>query len=373
MDLAQMEALALDLGQQVADLDGRVSALEDGSHDSFAPQNSFYISEGGHVKEIGEPQQSGIAILENEREPASGDYHKPGDIEFELLRAEGIETDSIGALPTEGEVALPGAAWKEVPTKFVSIGAGKFKGNMTNTPQAGQQLYFGEAPTFKGGEPPSIKFYDLIQLKGTPGAQAEVVCNFAHNVHKNIALTLFKSNGEGIGSVFPTEGGGKVKFLAEQAFPADGILYIVLAREAGREDAIPYEYEVTFSEVNSNPFEFDQFKLPEGFLYIVSAEFEFVTQEAAAFSALMRTQIKAELEPPEDTVQFSNGSLLSASQAAAKIWDLPADAAISLWIPVKQTTVALGGVRVLKPVSAPGNETEYAWSKQKLTIQQITL
>jgi hypothetical protein len=358
MTLEQMEAIALDL-------QGRVKALERDSGDSIGVPNNFYIGTGGEVKEVGEAGQTGIAILENTREPAAGDYNKPGTLEFELLRAEGIITDSIGALPTEGEIALPGATWLDIPTPFVSQGNGKFKGGLS-TQNKGQKL------PEKGLH--SATRFDLVQLKGTPGTRWKVHGNAIPewepgSGHKRLQLVSYNSEGAVIESTAAHEGETVEAF----AFPESGIIYVLIISEEAVEPIGAYPYELTFSEVNSNPFEFGQFKLPEDFLYIVSAEFEFLTKEALAFSALMRAQITAELEPPEENLQFSNGSLLTASAAAAKVWDLPSDAAVSLWIPTKQTRVALGGVRILKPASAPGNETEYAWSKQKLVIQQLQL
>lgn len=53
MDLAQMEAIAADLGQQIADLSDRVDGVARRGHDSYAPVNNFFITKEGTTVSAG--------------------------------------------------------------------------------------------------------------------------------------------------------------------------------------------------------------------------------------------------------------------------------------------------------------------------------
>jgi hypothetical protein len=84
--LAAIEEVAPELGQDLANLDGRVNTLELHSHDSFAPQNTYVITPEG-TKEEGKEGKEGPPGPEGPEGPAGpgkeiGKWqHEPGLVE----------------------------------------------------------------------------------------------------------------------------------------------------------------------------------------------------------------------------------------------------------------------------------------------------
>ena len=183
---------------------------------------------------------------------------------------------------------------------------------------------------------------------------------------------VYDSLGKSLGGGSASE--GKINI---EKFPAGGIMYVIIPHSSyEKEHTVEpglVKFNLTWEANNENPFEFPEFTLPEGFLYNIAAKFTFLTKEAVSASGLMQVEIEAEIEPPGVPVAFAGGSDYGFTAGAAQTFEPILAGAVSLFVPPGQSTPALGGVSVLKLPTAPGNETEYAWAKQKLIIQQLEI
>lgn len=376
MDLAAMEAIATDLSGRVSALEASVGALENKPPaDSIAVPNTYIIGPEGQTINIGTTQQTGFALLESSRDPTEfpGAFTAPGAREWELLDSEGIIADTLGAFPEKGFLTAPGNTigepWNNIPTPFTSLSIGALVGHMATTIQPGQHKLESERIHF-----------DLYQLSGTPGTQAKV--RITAGAHQSIALQFYNHLGQ-----LQTTVSGSIPVTREQEFDGTGIMYVLVRGEGGEPPILEaYEYSMTVENVAPNPFVFPTFDLPEGFIYLISAEFSFRTSEAKSSSGLFVVEINADLEPGEDSVQMTDGDMWCVcTDTLAELAETPGtpqltqeefvvrvSASTMLLVPKGQVEkVAKGGAKVREVDKTPGNTTHYAWETQKLSIQQL--
>lgn len=363
MALASMESIAADLSS----LAGRVSAIEDHPGDSIAVPNIYVINSKGETVPVIPHGETGFAVLEDERAPAPGDFRKPGVAAWELMNSAGIISDSIGALQTEGIVELPNEFHK-VPTPFISASPGVLtvhpRATVPTLQEAGGKLLTEE-----------ISGFQLFQLIGAGGTEAILKIPKPGEGEVGVDIHYYGSNGKTIGSF---GGSGTAKFK----FPEDGIIYLMFTdqsynkgkpHEPGR-----IEFPITFEEINNNPFEFPTFHLPEGFLYVVSTEFGFVTSAAPSASGLVAVEVALDLFPAipnrlrSSSVYSITNDVVAGEAIEPDTFEFIVGLSAVAIVPKGQTNgYAEGGTRVEAQPSLPGNETTYAWSKQKVVIQQI--
>lgn len=368
MDLAAMEAIATDLQGSVQDLTSRVGELEARGTDSFAPINTLYYDNVGVVKSTLEARESGYSILTGEREPEAGDFHAPGSLEWEMMDTANIVIDTIGATPEPSSIVeLPGL-FHSVPMPFRNVSPGILKLNI-----AALEI----VPTIQERTPGSLwtahfgcTGIELLRMVGVPGEKAKLKLIGPLGEVIGLECAAYNSKGE----VLEAGGGGEFN----PTFPADGILWVIVcnltdASSIGLPKPPGKEVEVTYSKGRPAVAAIPTFQLFEGFLYNITSQWEFETDEQPTASGLFVVQADVKLLKTEVAQRFRSGEpYMIASEAAGK-WRFRVAASLTIYVPEGQTEggFAEGGTAILAQPETPGKATTLAWTEQTLTIQQI--